>query len=214
MNILIIEDEKKLRDELKLFLENNGYKVSLITDFSNTLEKLKSITTDLILLDINLPYMNGEAICKEYRKNSDTPIIIITSKNTEVDELISITYGADDFVTKPYNTNILLARIDRLIKRNKNINVITYKELTLDIAKSILKKDDIIIDLTKNESKIFTFLLNNQGRIVSRDELMNYLWDTDEFIDDNTLTVNINRLRSKLDSIGYQSVITTKRGQG
>ena len=213
--ILIIDDEIKLRNELKKFLENNGYEVSCLTDFNNVISDILQKETDLILLDINLPNINGEFICKELRKKITTPIIMITSKNTEIDEIISINYGADDFITKPYNSNILLARIERLIERafEKEVNL-KYKDLVLDLSKSAIIKENQLIDLSRNEFKIFYYLVKNIGKIISRDNLMNYLWDNDEFVDDNTLTVNINRLRNKLESIGYFDIIITKRGQG
>lgn len=215
MKLLLVEDEIKLREELKIFLENNGYSVDIIDNFDDTLNLIKKNSCDLILMDINLPNINGEYLVKEFRKESNTPIIMVTSKNTEIDELMSINYGADDFITKPYNPQILLARIERLLKRTGNVeNKITYKDLILDVSKSIIINNNEIIDLSKNEFRIFCILLINQGKIISRDELMNYLWDNNEFIDDNTLTVNINRLRTKLESIGYNDVIITRRGQG
>lgn len=214
MSLLIVEDEIKLRNELKIFLENNGYQVDTIDEFDDTLDLIKKKSCDLILMDINLPNINGEYLLKELRKEIDTPIIMVTSKNTEIDELMSINYGADDFITKPYNSQILLARIDRILKRNNKISNIKYKDLILDISKSIIVYNNQVIDLSKNEFKILHFLLINQGKIISRDELMNYLWDNNEFVDDNTLTVNINRLRTKLESIGYYDVILTRRGQG
>ena len=213
--VLIIEDEEKLRNELGTFLKNNGYEVELLNNFNDTLNYLINSKVDLILMDINLPNIDGESLCKEYRKTSNTPIIIVTSKNTELDELISINYGADDFITKPYNPQILLARIERIIKRTSDKkNIIKYKELELDISKSLIINDTKSLEVTKNELKILCNLLNNKGHIVSRDELMDYLWDNDEFIDDNTLTVNINRLRNKLDELGLKNIIETRRGQG
>ena len=214
--ILIIEDEIKLREELKKFLINNGYKIITIDSFENTLEELKNIDCDLILMDINLPNINGEFMCKEYRKFKNTPIIMVTSKNTEIDELLSINYGADDFITKPYNPQILLARIERLLKRvnEKDINIVEYQNIKLDISKSIIIKDNKQIELSKNELKIFHYLFKNRGTIISRDEIMNYLWDDGDFIDDNTLTVNINRLRNKLSDIDLNDFIETRRGQG
>lgn len=215
MSILIVEDEIKLREELKIFLENNGYQVKTIDNFDNTLNEIKNINCDLILMDINLPNINGEYLTKEIRKESNVPIIMVTSKNTEIDELISINYGADDFITKPYNPQILLARIERILRRlNNNDNKIVYNDLILDVSKSLIIKNEKIIDLSKNEFKIFYYLLTNSGKIISRDELINYLWDNNEFIDDNTLTVNINRLRNKLSDIGYNDLIITRRGQG
>lgn len=215
MTLLIVEDEIKLREELKQFLENNGYKVITINDFDNTLSEIKKNNCDLILMDINLPNINGEYLVKELRKDSNVPIIMVTSKNTEMDELISINYGADDFIVKPYNPQILLARIERILKRiNNNDNRIVYKDLILDVSKSSIIKNDEVTQLSKNEFRIFYYLLSNKGKIISRDDLINYLWDNNEFVDDNTLTVNINRLRNKLAILGYNELIITRRGQG
>lgn len=215
MTLLIVEDEIKLREELKQFLENNGYKVITINDFDNTLSEIKKNNCDLILMDINLPNINGEYLVKELRKDSNVPIIMVTSKNTEMDELISINYGADDFIVKPYNPQILLARIERILKRiNNNDNRIVYNDLILDVSKSSIIKNDEVTQLSKNEFRIFYYLLSNKGKIISRDDLINYLWDNNEFVDDNTLTVNINRLRNKLATLGYNELIITRRGQG
>lgn len=213
--VLIVEDEIKLRNELKIFLENNGYLVSMITNFKDILEQLKNINEDIILMDINLPGINGEFLCKEIRKTNNIPIIMVTSKNTEIDELISINYGADDFITKPYNPQILLARLERILSRTKlKEEYLNYKDIKVDISKSLIIKNDVKIELSRNELKIFYFLLNNQGKIMTRDEIINYLWDNDEFVDDNTLTVNINRLRNKLEQLDYKDAIETRRGQG
>lgn len=215
MTILIIEDEEKLREELKIFLESNGYQVETVKEFQNLDTNIFKINCDLILLDINLPFINGEYLLKEIRKKSNLPIIMITSKNTELDELLSISLGADDFITKPFNPQILLARINRLLTRNNNQSeTIKYKNALIDVSKSLIETEDSKENLTRNELKILTYLLENKGTIVSRDDLINYLWDSDEYIDDNTLTVNINRLRTKLASLGLKDVIITKRSQG
>lgn len=214
--ILVVEDDNKLRGELTLYLKNNGYEVSEILDFKHSVDIILAGNADLILLDITLPGIDGEYICKEVRKSSDIPIIMLTSRNNEMDELLSINYGADDYITKPYNPRILIARIEALLKRaNKNFSdVIFYNGLKLNISKSTFSYNDKEIDLSKNELKILHFLLKNKSRIVSRDELMDYLWDNNEFVDDNTLTVNINRLRKKLESVELKNFIETKRGQG
>lgn len=213
--ILIIEDEPKLRNELNVFLKNNGYQIIELLDFNHTIDFIKQNKVDLILLDINIPNINGEVVLKEIRKDIDTPVIMVTSRNTELDEFLSINYGADDFITKPYNPQILLARIERLLKRINNVsNTISYKNLILDVSKSIIISNDKTMDLSKNKTKILYYLLTNKEKIVSRDDLMSYLWDDNLFIDDNTLTVNINRLRSKLEELNYKDLIITKRGQG
>ena len=214
--ILIVEDEVKLRQELATFLNNNGYTTKEVADFRDTLDQMLHFDGDLILLDINLPNVNGQFLCKEYRKQANKPIIIVTSRNDEMDELMCINYGADDFITKPYNPLILLARIEAVLKRMhpQNELVINYQDIQLDVSKSCLIKEKQIVDLSKNELKIFYYLLSHRGTIISRDTLMSYLWDSDMFVDDNTLTVNINRLCKKLEDIGLSNVILTKRKQG
>ena len=216
--ILIVEDDKKLREELKIFIEKHGYNVEMLEKFDNTIEDSLNVKPDLILLDINLPYVDGEYICKEIRKVSNVPIIIVTSRDNELDELLSINNGADQYVTKPYNIQILLAKIERLLKRSYNSNVgqdkINCGNFILNISKSTIEKEDASLELTKNELKILYFLVLNKEKIVSRNEIMDYLWDSESFVDDNTLTVNINRLRTKLEEIGLQGIIETKRGLG
>ena len=216
--ILIIEDDKKLRTELKIFLEKNGYQVSILEEFKNPIENILKENADLILLDINLPYIDGEYICKELRKTSDIPIIIVTSRDNEIDELISLNNGADQYVTKPYNIQIILAKISGLLRRTQNNeinqNKINCNKFILNISKSLIENGEKKIELTKNELKILHFLVLNKGKIVSRDEIMNYLWDSESFIDDNTLTVNMTRLRTKLEELWIKDIIQTKRGQG
>ena len=217
-NVFIVEDDKKIRDELEIFLRNNGYNVTTISDFNDVVEKVINSKIDLLLLDINLPQNDGYFICKQIRKKSDVPIIMVTSKNSDIDELMSINFGADDFITKPYNLQILLARMESLLKRaNKDTkikNILEYNGLEVDMSKSIMKYNDNVLELTKNELKCITYLIKNKGSIVSREDLMTYLWDSEMFVDDNTLTVNINRIRKKLEEIGIGDIIETKRGQG
>ena len=216
MKLFIVEDEFKIREELKILLESEGYQVKVLSSFQNVVQDIIQQDYDLLLLDINLPNENGFMICKEVKKHKQTPIIFVTSRNTEEDELNSILSGGDDFVTKPYNPLILLARIEAVLKRvhPQKEMLINYRNIQLDVFKSCIIKDKQIIDLSKNELKIFYYLLSHQGVIISRDELMSYLWDSDMFVDDNTLTVNINRLRKKLEDIGLKDVIITKRKQG
>ena len=216
--ILIVEDDKKLRDELEIFLNKNGYKVETMEDFSNTIEDILRRKVDLILLDINLPGFDGEYVLKEIRKVSEVPIIIITSRDNEIDELLSMNYGADHYVTKPFNIQILLAKINSVLRRTSNLgneaNKIDCNEFILNISKSLIEKDDRKIELTKNELKILHFLVQRRGKIISREEIIEYLWDSESFIDDNTLTVNMTRLRNKLNEFGLKELIETKRGQG
>ncbi len=215
--ILIVEDDEKIRSELESFLNRNGYETTSLTNFENSIEDILAQKADLILLDINLPYNDGEYICREIRKKSDVPIIMVTSKDNEIDELISLNYGADQYVTKPYNIQILLAKIAGLLKRNQkysNIDKIELKEVTLNTAGRFIEKDEKKIELTKNEYNILYYLSLHIGKVVSRDEIMDYLWESENFIDDNTLSVNIKRLRDKLEELGAEGTIETRRGQG
>ena len=216
--ILIIEDDEKLRKELEIFLNKNGYEATSLENFENPVKDAIEINSDLILLDINLPNIDGEYILKEIRKISNVPIIMITSKDNELDELISLNYGADQYVTKPFNLQILLAKIAGLLRRSKitdtNQNKIDCQDFILNVSKSMLEKGNTQIELTKNELKILYFLVSKRGQIVSREEIINYLWESESFIDDNTLTVNMKRLRTKLEEVGLQDIIETKRGQG
>lgn len=215
MKILIIEDEIELREELKVLLDENGYEGIILESFEHIKQDILSVNADLILLDIKIPYTNGQQLLKEIRKESDVPIIMVTSKNTEMDEVLSMSYGADDYITKPYNPVLLLLRIEAILKRvNKSNNNLSYNNVKVNLLKSTLEYEDKELLLSKNEMSIFYFMLMNKGKIVSRDSIMNYLWGNDRFIDDNTLTVNINRLRKKLEEIDLKGVIETRREQG
>ena len=213
--IMIVEDDEVIKDELSELLKNSSYLVESVKNFEKAKEEIFKYNPDLILLDINIPYLNGELLLKEIRKESSVPVIMVTSKSGEIDEALSITYGADDYITKPYNPTILLLRIQNIFKRiSQNNNALKYKDIIVDLNKSELKKKNEILILTKNEMIIFSYLLNNQEKIVSRDELMTYLWNNEEYINDNALTVNISRLRSKLSNFGYENIIETRKGQG
>ena len=216
--ILIVEDDKKIRKELEVFLNKNGYIAKSLEKFDNTLQDILNENSDLVLLDINLPYVDGEFICKELRKISDVPIIMVTSRDNEIDELMSLYNGADQYVTKPYNIQILLAKIGGLLKRNqkkeKEMQKIDCDGFLLNILDRTIENNDKKIELTKNEYSILFYLAKNIGRVVSRDEIMDYLWESEEFIDDNTLSVNIKRLRNKLENLGLVDRIETRRGQG
>ncbi len=213
--ILIIEDDELICDELSKLLEDYGYEPLILHNFSNALQEILQLSPDLILLDINIPCQNGELLLQKIREGSNIPVIMVTSRNSETDEVLSMIYGADDYITKPYNPNILLLRIGAVLKRtNHLIENSTYKDLEINIQKGIIKKDNIEILLTKNEMIIFYYLLNHQNKIVTRDELMTDLWNNNEYINDNALTVNISRLRAKLKSVGYENAIETRKGIG
>ncbi len=215
--IFIIEDEEKIRLELSTFLNRYGYETSYSTDFENIVNIALREKPHVILLDINLPYFDGYYICREIRKSSNVPIIVVTSRNSEIDELMSMNLGADDFITKPYNTQILLARISSILRRtyqNLDAEIFEYNGLKYNMSTSEMEFNNNKVELTKNESRILYTLIKNKEKIVSRNELIKSLWQNDEFVDDNTLTVNINRLRKKLDEIGAVGYLQTKRGQG
>lgn len=212
---MIIEDETTLREELSVLLKNAGYEPIAVTDYSNVSEQMKSANSDLILLDINLPNVNGETLLQDFRKSSDTPVIMLTSRTTEIDEVLSMSYGADDYITKPYNPTILLLRISAVLKRSAKVGAVQkYHDVEVSTVKGSLTRNGSEQILTKNEMIIFQQLLDRQGEIVTRDELMTALWDNDEFVNDNALSVNVSRLRGKLAELGLPEAIETRKKQG
>ena len=213
--IFIVEDDRSIREELAELLRNSGYDAEYLTDFSNSKAKILSAKPDLILMDINIPDLNGEQLLKEIRSETDTPVIMVTSRTSETDEVLSMSYGADDYITKPYNPTILLLRISAVLKRSAgSATVQSYNGLQVNDAKGCLTDGSRELILTKNEMIIFRFMLGRRGSIVTRDELMTALWDNDEFVNDNALTVNISRLRSKLADLGCEDAIETRKKQG
>lgn len=215
--IMIVDDAETIRKELASFLGNCGYKVSVLENFSHVVQDIIQEKPDLVLLDINLPYADGYHICRELRKKSDIPILVVTSRNSEVDELMSMNLGADDFIAKPYNLHILEARISAILRRSQNAqtrDVIEYKGLSLDLLSGTVSYQGENVLLTKNELKMLAFLIQHQGNIVSRDDLMEYMWSSEAFIDDNNLSVNMTRLRKKLEQLGFPETIETRRGLG
>ena len=216
MNIAIIEDDSKIRLELSKLLENNGYKTKIINDFQNILEEIKNVDIDLIILDINLPYESGYEICKKIKKHKNIPIIFVTSRNTSEDELLSILAGGIDFITKPYNKNSLLEKIKRALNNTnfKNYRQITRKDYTLDLHLSILKYNNQEVELTRNEFRILYYFFTEPDRIITKDELLDNLWNDKYYLDENILMVNINRLRNKAKDIGINNLLQTIRGKG
>lgn len=215
--ILIIEDDKTISDELKILLDDNGYDSYQLFNFHQVTKKIIEFNPDLVLLDIVLPGTNGQTILKEIRKESNLPIIMLTSKTGDINEIMSMSYGADDYITKPYNPTLLLLRIETLFRHlddQGSNDQIEYNQMTINLLKSTLTYKDNEIILSKNELTILYYLIKNHGKIVSRDELMDHLWDYSDFVDDNTLTVNINRLRKKMKNLGILDSIETRRKQG
>lgn len=218
MKLFLVEDNEKMREECAVFLRKYDFEVVAPAQFDHIVEDILGSQAHLVLLDINLPVYDGYFICREVRKSSDIPIIVLTSRDSQVDELMSMNLGADDFIAKPYHPQILLARITSLLNRTYQKGgktELVHKGLELDFSRSMARgAQGGQVELSKNEVRILHLLMRNGGKIVSREELMNDLWQSDEFVDDNTLTVNINRLRKKLSDIGLGDYIETKRGQG
>lgn len=219
MRIVLIEDEPAIRQELTLLLQNALYDVTALHDFANAASAALAASPDLILLDIKLPGASGFDICTEVRAVSDVPILFLTSQTSAADELNGMLRGGDDYITKPFHPPILLARIAAVLKRTKKagareLNKLEYKGVVLDIARGSIGYQGSHCELTKNEFKILHYLFQNTGRIIPRIELIEYLWDNQVFIDDNALSVNMTRLRGKLEHLGVQNFVETKRGMG
>lgn len=213
--ILIVEDDRTLCAELSNLLEKSGYAVEGIRDFSDAFAQMEASDADLILLDISLPGENGEALLQKYRKVKETPVIMLTSRTEDMDQVLSMSYGADDYITKPYNPTILLLRISAVLKRTaKTVQTEMYKDIRVSFLKGSLARGGREQVLTKNEMIIFQVLFDRQGEIVSRDDLMTALWDNEEYINDNALSVNISRLRGKLAELGVPDAIETRKKQG
>lgn len=214
MHILIIEDDLKIRRELDTLLVSNGYNVLAITNFSNILDELKNYKYDLILLDINLPGLDGFEIAKNVRKESNVPIIFVTSRSSDEDELKSIITGGNDFITKPYNKLILLEKIKRALNKNDSKEIMEVKGVVLDPYKSEVSYKGEVIELTRNEFRIIYYFFLNKDKVLSKEELIEHLWNDKYYLDETILLVNINRLRKKLEAIGVKDFIKTVRGKG
>ncbi len=215
--ILIIEDDLTIQIQLKTLLSGNGYTVEAVNDFSKVIEQIKAFAPHLVLLDIKLPGNNGFEICSQIRAFSDMPIVFVTSSNTDMDELNSIMLGGDAFITKPYNTAILLAKIASLLQRvyaSGQAEILTWNGADLHLESSHIEYNGQKADLTKNELKILYYLFKNAGKICPRSDIVDFLWDHQLYIDDNALSVNITRIREKLASIGLTGFIKTKHRQG
>mgnify|MGYP000849133982 FL=1 len=215
-SILIIEDDKAIRDELAVLLESFGYRAVVLNKFENVVEDIKGLSYNLILLDINLPNQNGFDICRKIRETNNVPIIFVTSRNSEQDELKSIITGGSDFITKPYNKYILLEKIKRKLKESNptNYKEIVVRDVTLDLHLSLIRYKDYEVELTRNEFRIMYYLFLNAGNNISKEKFMEDLWNDKFYIDENILCVNINRVRKKLEDIGLHNFIKTVRGRG
>lgn len=218
--IFVVEDDAAIRNEVIEVLERQGFEVSYCLTFDDVVEDIMLARPDLVLLDLTLPGTDGQLICRELRQVSDIPVIVLTSRVTEVDEVMSMTMGADDFIPKPYSARVLVARVQALLRRTQGAadagRILEHNGLTLDLSRSIVSAAEkgTSIELTKNEMRILALLMSHAGTIVSREAIMRDLWDSDAFVDDNTLTVNINRLRATLEKIGVTGYLSTHRGRG
>lgn len=214
--ILILEDDESIRDEIVILLNTSGYIAETMQKFDNSVEDILKASPDMVLLDINLPFKNGKDILREVRQVSDVPVIMVTSSDAERDELVSMGYGADDYITKPYNPTLLLLRIGNIFKRiGGSSEEVDYRGARIDFRRGmIICGDGTEMVLSKNEMLIMSFLYNHKGQIVSRDDLMTDLWNNSEYLNDNALTVNISRLRGKLADVGIENAIETRKGQG
>ena len=214
-HIFVCEDDLPMAQDLCAILRKYGYEADFTRSFSNVAADIAVQKPDLVLLDINLPQYDGFHICRELRKASEIPVIMITSRDSEMDELMSMNLGADDYVTKPFNMQILLAHIASVLRRSAPVqeNVLTHRGAVLNLTRGTLEFAGNTVELTKNELRILQTLMQADGT-VSRDTLMEKLWETDSFIDENTLSVNVARLRKKLDSAGLVGFIVTKKGLG
>ena len=214
--ICVVEDEVKIQKDLKLLLENANYEVKIIETFQNVALQIVQCNPDLILLDLVLPNESGISVCKQIREISKIPIIFVTSKNSSMDELECMTLGGDDFIAKPYEPLVLLAHIAAVLKRSSSQTekVLRYKNVELDILTATISYQNKKVELSKNELHILMYLFYHSEQIVTRDELMDNLWGNGNFIDDNTLSINVSRIRQKLKGINLENFIITKRGLG
>jgi len=217
--IMIIEDDLSISKLISENLEKWQMDSYITEDFNNIIDQFNDYQPDLVLLDINLPVYDGYYWNQEIRKISKTPIIIISSRNSNMDQIMAMNMGADDFVEKPFSVDILVAKINALLRRTYDFtkaasDVIEHNGLKLNLSSGTVQIEDNKIDLSKNEYKLLQRLLKDQGKIVTREQLLNFMWDDERFVDDNTLTVNINRLRGKIEKYGLKNYIVTKVGQG
>lgn len=215
-HIYVVDDDLTVQRELKVLLENQGYRTTIAKKFTSIPEEIEDVKPDLILLDISLPSVDGIMLCSQIRMLSEVPIIFVTSQNSSADELECMLSGGDDFIEKPYRPAVLLAHISAVLRRTtkRSENILSFEDLELDVVAAKLKHYQKVVELSKNELHILRYFFEHKGEVVSREDLMNDLWDNESFVDDNTLSVNIKRIRNKLESIGVYNVIQTKRGMG
>lgn len=215
--ITIVEDDPAMREELVLLLENEGYQVQAVTEFTEVVAQVRSFGANLVLLDLGLPGRDGFSLCADLRKTCGVPIILVTSRNSTMDELRALSLGGDDYITKPYNIPILLARVKAVLRRGggpAEPDVVEAGGLRLSLTRGTVSADGRTAELSRNELRILAHLMTHAGEIVSRADLIEALWDSQIYIDDNTLSVNVTRLRGKLEALGVPGMIRTRRVMG
>ena len=216
--VLIVEDEKVIADTLAAHLNKWGYEAVCVTDFQNVLEEFEREKPHIVLMDIGLPFFNGYHWCTQIRAQSKVPVIFLSSMSDNMNIVMAMNMGGDDFIAKPFDLSVLTAKINAVLRRaysfSGNSDLISHGSVILDISSAVVTNGDKKAELTKNELRILRTLMENAGRIISRDTLMQRLWETDCFVDENTLTVNVSRLRKKLENIGLENYIATKVGMG
>ena len=216
--LMIVEDDRGIAEAVKKQAESWGLETLAVSDFSGVMDEFARFEPHIVLLDISLPFYNGYHWCGEIRKVSKVPVIFISSASDNMNIIMAMNMGADDFIAKPFDQSVLIAKIMALLRRSYDFapskNILTHKGAALDPGAGVLNYDGERIELTKNESRILLCLMESKGQTVSRERLMERLWETDSFVDENTLTVNVNRLRKKLDKAGLSGFITTKFGVG
>ncbi|SFA91519.1 response regulator transcription factor [Clostridium frigidicarnis] len=218
-SVLLIEDDIALSKEIKLVLEKWGYEVNLINDFQNIMKEFINTNPHLVIMDVNLPFFDGFYWCSKIREVSKTPIIYLSSRDSNMDVIMGINNGGDDYITKPFSEDLLITKISAVLRRTydyskDNSYLIYCEDLILDVEKGEINYKNNKLDLTKNEIRILALLMKSKGKVVSREKLMMSLWEDDEFVNDNALTVNINRIRNRLKEIGIKDFIKTKKGIG
>lgn len=214
--VYIVEDDAAIAGELARALEREGFRTAAAERFDRVVPDILAAAPDLVLLDLTLPGTDGQFIARDLREHSQVPIIVLTSRTTEIDEVMAMNLGADDFIPKPYRLRVLVARIQALLRRADGgaATILSHNGLELDSARSVARANEREVELTKIECRILALLMSRAGQVVSRADIMRDVWESEAFIDDNTLTVNINRLRATLEKIGVANYLVTKRGQG
>ena len=216
--IYLVEDDEMIAGLMKKHLESWGYQVDIVKDFTNVLGEFAKLNPQLVLLDLKLPFFNGFHWCEEIRKLSQVPVIFVSSAADNMNMVMAMARGADDFIAKPFDLDVLVAKVQAILRRTysfgKSSNILEHKGAVLNLGSGSLTVGEERLELTRNELKILQILFEHNGKAVSRDAIMTKLWENDSFVDDNTLTVNMTRLRKKLEGIGLRNFIVTKKGMG